>query len=103
MARFQTRVAGNTRKFRIEVSEPEPGRVLMEHDARAGVTTTFTTMPEGGGSQSRVEIASEQIVAGGLQGLLDRLFSPPVLRRIYRAELQQLAAVLAADQVAGQG
>ena len=38
-------VLGVDRTYYMEVSEPEPGRVLAETDQDAGVTTTFTVKP----------------------------------------------------------
>ena len=42
-------VLGVERVYREVVSEPEPGRVLAETDADAGVTTTFTVDALDGG------------------------------------------------------
>jgi hypothetical protein len=89
--RVAMEVMGVKRRYRMEVSEPEPGRVLVEHDPGAGVRTTFTVAPLDGGHRSLVTIATETKTAGGLQGLMERLINPSITRRIYRQELQQLA------------
>ena len=39
--RFQMKVMGRLQTFRAEISEPEPGRVLVERDLDTGTTTTF--------------------------------------------------------------
>jgi hypothetical protein len=84
-------VMGVKRHYRMAVSEPEPGRMLVENDPEAGVKTTFTVAPLNGGQRSLVTIATETQTQGGLQGLMERFINPPITRRIYRQELQQLA------------
>lgn len=87
-------VFGAVREFRQVVTEPEPGRVLMETDPAQGVTTTFTVEAVNGGQQTRVTIATESRLSAGFQGLMERLMSPAFLRRVYRAELANLDAYL---------
>jgi hypothetical protein len=87
-------VMGAKREYRLAVSEPQPGRVLVESDPVAGVTTTFTVEPLEGGRHSRVTIATDSMVSQGLQGWIERLVNPAVTRRIYQAELRQLADYL---------
>jgi hypothetical protein len=84
-------VYGTKRVFHQLVSEPEPGRVLMETDAHAGVTTTFTVDPVGDGSQSQVTISTERRLRRGIQGYFERLFNLLILRPIYKQELERLA------------
>ncbi len=91
VVRVRMSVMGTQLAYRQVVSEPQPGRVLMESDAAAGVTTTFTVEPLDGGNHSRVTIATDAAVRPGIAGWLERLFNPPMMRRIYRQELQQLA------------
>ena len=92
----QMDVYGTKRTYHLVVSEPEPGRTLVEEDADAGVYTTFTVEPAAAPDQSRVTIATRSRVAPGLAGLMEKLISPFVTRRIYRAELTQLAQVVQA-------
>jgi hypothetical protein len=96
--RVRTRALGQERTYRMEVEEPEPGRVLVERDPEAGVVTTFTVMPLADGSGSQVQIATEWATPDGLAGLMERLVTPPMMRHIFRTELRQLAAYLAARQ-----
>ncbi|HEU5180037.1 MAG TPA: hypothetical protein VFW45_04560, partial [Candidatus Polarisedimenticolia bacterium] len=80
------------RRMRSEVSEPEPGRVLVETDLDDnGARTTFRVADESAES-CRVEIAT-QWEARGLRGWIERMTGPPLLRKIYAVELEQLAAV----------
>ncbi|HEX2907974.1 MAG TPA: SRPBCC family protein [Phototrophicaceae bacterium] len=85
-------VMGVKQVYHEVVSEPQPGRVLVEADAEAGVTSTFTVEPVNAGQQARVTIASDARPSPGLKGLLERLFNPPITRRIFQQELRQLAA-----------
>ena len=60
----------------MTVSEPDPGRVLMEADAEAGVTTTFTIDQLEGETGSLVTISTEINSSGGIKGFLEGLFVP---------------------------
>ena len=83
-------VYGTKRVFHQVVSEPEPGRVLMETDSTAGVTTSFTVDPIHNGTQSHVTISTESRLSPGIQGFLERLLNPLIIGRIYKQELEQL-------------
>jgi hypothetical protein len=82
---------GMEQKYRLSVTEPEPGRVLVEEDEEAGVTTTFTLDPVDDGQATRVTIATDMRPSRGVAGWFERLIDPPFLRNIYQAELQQIA------------
>ncbi len=90
IVRVKMEVMGKAFGYRQTISEPEPGRVLKEVDEAAGVRTTFTIDPLDGGSRSRVTIATDAALSPGPTGWLERIFNPPVMRRIYRQELQNL-------------
>lgn len=83
-------VYGVVNKFHMMVSEPEPGRVMIETDTKTGTTTTFTVDPVGDGSQSRVTMASAVKLSPGLMGMVEKRLSPLLLVRALRAELAQL-------------
>lgn len=89
--RVRMKVMGVEVAYHLVVSEPEPGRVLVETDEAAGVVTTFTVEPLNGGQQSRATIATDMRASHGLRGFMEKLMNPPVTRRIYRQELQNLA------------
>ena len=93
--RVRMEVLGAEQRYRLHVSEPEPGRVLIERDPDLDVATTFTVAPLNGGSRSLVTIATESRPSPGLRGLLERIVNPPVTRRIYKEELKNLAAYVA--------
>jgi hypothetical protein len=82
---FRVTLAGRGRAMTQEVSEPEPGRVLVETGARE--RTIFTVEPEGERSRVRFDTVLE---ASGLDGLLARLFAPRLMRSLYADELERL-------------
>jgi hypothetical protein len=88
----RTKIFGQRQTMRMTVTEPDPGRVLQETDAAAGVTTTFTVTAIADGARSLVEITTEW---SGPRGILDRIFIPLVAGMIYKKELELLAAYAA--------
>jgi hypothetical protein len=92
--RVRTHVFGSQRDFHMEVAEPEPGRVLTETDLPTGLVTTFTVTPEKDGKQTKVRIATDWEESRGINGFMDRVFTPRIMRRIYNAQLEQLKSYL---------
>ena len=92
--RVHARGFGKEQVYHLTVSEPEPGRVLVEEDAGAGVVTTFTVTPLEGGLRSRVRIRTEWQPKPGLGGLVERLLNPVAAPLVYRKELRRLAELL---------
>ncbi len=88
VVRFRMAVGGSSREYRQRVSEPEPGRVLVETGMESGEVTTFTVTPEG--TASRVRIDTRFADSGGVRGLVERLVAPRLLRRLYADELGRL-------------
>lgn len=76
------------------LSEPEPGRVMLERDADSGRLTTFTVeeLPTGA---SRVTITADVTVGRGLRGTIERPMAAWFLRRACRLELARLTAAVA--------
>jgi hypothetical protein len=93
LIRFQVRILGSTRDVRAEITEPAPGQVLVETDLVTGSRTTFVVTPEADPAACRVEIRTEWD-AVGVRGWIERMMAPRLLRRIYVAELAQLAALV---------
>jgi hypothetical protein len=89
LIRYDLLAFGTTYHARARVTEPEPGRVLVETDLEKGAVTTFTVQPLGV-SESRVTIATEMPIRSGLVGWLERAMTGSFLRRVYAAELAQL-------------
>jgi len=94
---FTTKVAGTQRKYRMRIEEPEPGRVLAEKDLSSDVTTTFTITPLDG-ARSLVKIATDYSSSPGIMGLIERLASPGLLRKVYEAELRKLNEVASSHE-----
>jgi hypothetical protein len=92
LIRFEMRMLGATRAFRMKVSEPEPGRVLQETDVATGAATTFTVAPLDEAT-TRVTIATALAGGGGPLGWVQRRMASLVLRRIYAEELRILGDV----------
>lgn len=88
ITRFKLTAGGRTRQLRTEVTEPEPGRVLVESDTMSSSVTTWTVTPEGNACQVRISTTWQG--AGGVGGVFERLFAPRVLRRLYDDELGRL-------------
>jgi hypothetical protein len=89
----QMRVFGQTQSFRAAVTEPEPGRVLVETDLAGKVVTTFTVVPVEGGRQAQTTFTTELKTRGGLAGWLEGFLSKMFLQRVYAEELKLLAAL----------
>src|SRR5947209_16020944 len=64
ITRFKVTAGGRTREYRMEVHEPEPGRVLTESDTNSSLVTSFIVTPDGGASRVRIE--TTWLGAGGI-------------------------------------
>ena len=92
--RFQMSVFGKKQTFRAAITEPDPGRVLVETDLDAnGAVTTFTVNPGGAPADSHVTISTELPVRSGVLGKIERTLSTLLLRPLYVKELENLARV----------
>jgi hypothetical protein len=83
--RIEMRVLGVTRVFEHVVSEPEPGRVLVESEPDGANPTTFTVEPAQAGA-TQLTISTELKGRGAIEAWLSSLMLP----RIYRAELARI-------------
>ena len=86
--RFKTTLGGRTTEGRSLASEPEPG-VIREQILGRDMVTTFRVVPEGEGAHAKISTAWTP--APGLSGILERLFVPGMLRKVYVQELALLA------------
>jgi hypothetical protein len=92
--RFQMSMLGKKQTFRAAITEPEPGRVLVETDLDGnGAVTTFTVDPGTAPADSLVTISTELPVRSGFLGRIERTLSTLLLRPIYAKELENLARV----------
>src|ERR1700753_1748193 len=88
ITRFKVTAGGRTRDSRMQVDEPEPGRILTESDTASSLVTTTTVTPRDG--TSLVQITTSWNGAGGIGGFFERRFAPKAMRAIYTDGLQRL-------------
>jgi hypothetical protein len=86
--RFRMRAMGSTHEVRARISEPEPGRRLVETALNSPGVTTFIVEPMSGRSRVTIKTGYDR---PGVRGWLEQLLVPPLLRKIYAAELDLLA------------
>lgn len=92
--RFEMSILGKKQTFRAAITEPEPGRVLVETDLHGnGAITTFTVDPATAPADSHVTISTELPVRTGVLGHVERILTTWLLRPIYVKELENLARV----------
>jgi hypothetical protein len=84
---------GRETRFSAAVTEPIPGRVLVETAPAEGVVTSFRVEPGESGTGSDVTIQTELKARSGLGGSVERMVVSFALRRIYREELRRLETV----------
>jgi Polyketide cyclase / dehydrase and lipid transport len=90
--RFDVRAFGVTRTLRAEITEPQPGRVLVEKNVEGDPSvTTFTVSPVDAGRASDVTIDTRLGAKPGLLGAIERAMSKRFLKTLYREELALLA------------
>jgi hypothetical protein len=92
-------VLGQHRVFHETVTEPVPGRVLVETDFDTGQSSTFTLEPLDENGPTRVTIATDFEPRAGPVGTLERITNPPISRHIFRKELALLAEYVEAQKV----
>ncbi|MGZ6368394.1 MAG: SRPBCC family protein [Ktedonobacteraceae bacterium] len=93
--RFKSRILGMEQSFYQRVSEPEPGKVIVEQDidTKQNLATTFTVIPVEEGKKSQVEISTTMNASPGIRGFVERVILSIFNPRIYRKELKLLEAV----------
>ncbi len=101
--RVHVRQFGRERVIRMQVAEPEPGRMLTETDPESGLVTTFVVTPLLDGQSTQVTIATAWQPPRGIAGIFNRLVMPRMLRYVYAQELRQLAEYVAADGSGEEG
>jgi len=87
---IEMQVLGTRRQFHHVVSEPEPGRVLVEAEPDGSNATTFRVEPSGDAG-TNLTISTELVSRSGLTGIIERALTSMMLRRIYRKELGLIA------------
>lgn len=92
--RFTMTILGIRRELLAVVSEPEPGRKLVEVIEETGAVTNFLFDPTSAG-ETRVTIETLFPLVAGVRGAFERWITMRTLPRIYREELHRLADVCA--------
>ena len=87
---YRMRALGSTTNARATVTEPQPGRVLVESDTDNQTLTTFVVDPLGD-ARSRLTISTTLPTHAGIRGWLERSFIRSYLGRVYAAELGLVA------------
>ncbi len=84
------RLLGRRQRLHMQVAEPVPGRVLTETNIDTGIVTEFTVDSGEDQSCTRARILSEWETDGGVRGLVDRLVTPPLMKRVFAQQLHEL-------------
>lgn len=92
--RLRLKVYGQVYHYHQAVSEPEPGRVILEEDLNSTQRTRFIFEPVDGGRKTNITIHSEYPPAPGIAGFFQRYMIPAVTRPVYHRELNLLADYL---------
>ena len=90
---FDLKVMGVTRHYEGFVTEPEPGRYLLESYPAEGGVTSFRVEPDGNGCT--LTIGTEFDVRRGPLGAIERWMTGKLLGPIYAEELRLLATYAA--------
>ncbi len=89
--RFRARAFGIERPARSIISEPEPGRVLMETEMISHIVTTYTLTPQSEG-KTMLQIASQWQSSRNPFVALQQAFYPKLMRSMDAKELELIAA-----------
>ncbi|HJQ15350.1 MAG TPA: SRPBCC family protein [Anaerolineales bacterium] len=90
---FQMQLMGRIQSFHSVITEPEPGRTLVETDGNTGAATTFNVDPRSNGQEAFVTITTTTTIPEGIPGKIQGWLTARLLRPIYEKELDQLATV----------
>src|SRR5262245_12972756 len=95
----EMRAFGTTRKFRAAVTEPHPGRVLVETLDDGKTVTTFTVEPADDGRAADVTINTRTMPRSGILGIVERILSSWLLKSVYRRELDLLKQTVEEERI----
>lgn len=88
----EMKLMGKAQQFRASVTEPQPGRLLVE-TIENGTVTTFRVEPRENGYAAFVTITTETSVRKGLLGKVEGWITRQMLYPIYVKELTKLSSV----------
>jgi hypothetical protein len=96
---FQVRMLGQTITFRAEVTEPDPGRVLVETNVKGSDSvTTFIVEPGDRPDSAMVTISTVFQRHPGVSGAIEKFVTERVIQPMYAEELRLLESVAASDE-----
>jgi hypothetical protein len=87
--RVDTQQLFGRKTLRMEASEPQPGRLLVESDLDSDLRTHFLVEPMDGGRGCRVTITTKYTRPGAL-GWLERALLPTLARSVLNKELRNV-------------
>jgi hypothetical protein len=91
---FTVRVLGRSDTFRAVITEPEPGRVLVETNILGNdACTTFVVDSGVHANEAVVTIRTEMTARRGWLGAIERALTARLLQPMYEEELRRLEAV----------
>jgi uncharacterized protein YndB with AHSA1/START domain len=93
----EARVAGRTRTMRGVVTEPEPGRLLVESYPADRTVTSFRVTPESGDAASLVTISTVFPRRRGIAGWIEERVVLRLMRPVYTEELERVEKYLAGE------
>jgi hypothetical protein len=89
--RFEVHAFGRATRFRAIVSEPDPGRILVETNLEPTESRTTFTVLSGAHGGTDVTFLTEARSRDGIAGAIERFLSKRFLQKLYREELELLA------------
>lgn len=95
--RFRVRAFGIERPARAIVSEPEPGRVLVETETTSNIVTTYTLTPQSEG-KTTLQITSAWQISRNPFVALQQAFYPKLMRSMDAKELELIAAFMSDER-----
>jgi hypothetical protein len=87
---FQTTFLGRTDNCHAVITEPEPGRVMVETETIRNTITTFTVDPGAVGGRSRVTISCVFQGRGGILGAVERWIATRLMTPVLAKEIRLL-------------
>ncbi|HET6268301.1 MAG TPA: SRPBCC family protein [Acidobacteriota bacterium] len=89
--RLSVNIAGIKKTVLHVITEPQPGRVLVESDMEGATVTTFRVDPADG--KTNLTISTDfRTEKGGFLGSIERYFTIKTLKHIYKLELANITA-----------
>jgi len=85
---FRFTLAGNSRKMRVIVDEPIPGKLITETELETGILTSFLFEPVGD-DMTILKITSEW-KKEGFMGLIEKIFVPIMMKKVFEKQFENI-------------